>query len=232
MRILISLLSLIAFSASHAAVVTFDDMTATATGTQNCVDEYGNAMCQSVQSPQGFIFTTDIPSDPYKFAVVMPGTFQHGIGSNFLWAGSGWTSFSSSDVIITHESGNPFDVHSMDTFLTSWDESDNTPGDFVSATSLEIKGYDNLGNVIASLSIEPPRDASPSAWVNLVFDNSWSAIHTLEITEQQTHSQWGVEAIPVSLDNFSATVVPIPAAVWLFGSALAGLGWMRRKQTI
>jgi hypothetical protein len=26
-------------------------------------------------------------------------------------------------------------------------------------------------------------------------------------------------------------VVPIPAAVWLFGSALAGLGWMRRKQT-
>jgi hypothetical protein len=26
--------------------------------------------------------------------------------------------------------------------------------------------------------------------------------------------------------------VPVPAAVWLFGSALAGLGWMRRKQTI
>jgi len=31
---------------------------------------------------------------------------------------------------------------------------------------------------------------------------------------------------------FRATsIVPIPAAVWLFGSALAGLGWMRRKQT-
>jgi hypothetical protein len=26
--------------------------------------------------------------------------------------------------------------------------------------------------------------------------------------------------------------VPIPAAVWLFGSALAGLGWLRRKQTV
>jgi len=25
--------------------------------------------------------------------------------------------------------------------------------------------------------------------------------------------------------------VPIPAAIWLFGSALAGLGWMRGKQT-
>jgi hypothetical protein len=29
-----------------------------------------------------------------------------------------------------------------------------------------------------------------------------------------------------------SVVVPIPAAVWLFGSALAGLGWMRRKQTV
>ena len=27
-----------------------------------------------------------------------------------------------------------------------------------------------------------------------------------------------------------ASVVPIPAAVWLFGSALGGLGWMRRKR--
>lgn len=26
------------------------------------------------------------------------------------------------------------------------------------------------------------------------------------------------------------TAVPIPAAVWLFGSALAGLGWFRRRQ--
>jgi hypothetical protein len=30
----------------------------------------------------------------------------------------------------------------------------------------------------------------------------------------------------------NANVVPIPAAVWLFGSALAGLGWIRRKQTV
>jgi hypothetical protein len=27
-----------------------------------------------------------------------------------------------------------------------------------------------------------------------------------------------------------STVVPIPAAVWLFGSALAGLGWIKRTQ--
>jgi hypothetical protein len=31
--------------------------------------------------------------------------------------------------------------------------------------------------------------------------------------------------------SFTASAVPIPAAVWLFGSALAGLGWMRRRKT-
>jgi hypothetical protein len=30
----------------------------------------------------------------------------------------------------------------------------------------------------------------------------------------------------------SISAVPVPAAVWLFGSALAGLGWLRRKQTV
>ena len=30
---------------------------------------------------------------------------------------------------------------------------------------------------------------------------------------------------------WSVAAVPVPAAVWLFGSALAGLGWLRRKPT-
>jgi len=30
------------------------------------------------------------------------------------------------------------------------------------------------------------------------------------------------------IDNLSVNVVPIPAAAWLFGSALMGLGWVRR----
>ena len=31
------------------------------------------------------------------------------------------------------------------------------------------------------------------------------------------------------LDNFVLAAVPVPAAVWLLGSALAAMGWMRRK---
>jgi len=32
-----------------------------------------------------------------------------------------------------------------------------------------------------------------------------------------------------SITSGQVSAVPVPAAVWLFGSALAGLGWMRRK---
>jgi hypothetical protein len=33
------------------------------------------------------------------------------------------------------------------------------------------------------------------------------------------------------ISSGQVSAVPIPAAAWLFGSALAGLGWLRRKQT-
>jgi hypothetical protein len=36
-------------------------------------------------------------------------------------------------------------------------------------------------------------------------------------------------AVPYELDNVVVNAVPIPAAAWLFGSALAALGWLRRK---
>jgi hypothetical protein len=40
------------------------------------------------------------------------------------------------------------------------------------------------------------------------------------------------DTLTIYIDNVSVQAVPIPAAAWLFGSALAGLGWMRRKQTV
>lgn len=40
-----------------------------------------------------------------------------------------------------------------------------------------------------------------------------------------------VWSLPNDTITLNVGVVPIPAAVWLFGSALVGLGWMRRKVT-
>jgi hypothetical protein len=41
---------------------------------------------------------------------------------------------------------------------------------------------------------------------------------------------YGSELAPLA--TAWSVAVPIPASIWLFGSALAGLGWMRRKQTV
>ena len=38
-------------------------------------------------------------------------------------------------------------------------------------------------------------------------------------------------SLEITIDNVNAQVVPVHAAVWLFGSAIAGLGWFRRRQT-
>lgn len=37
------------------------------------------------------------------------------------------------------------------------------------------------------------------------------------------------EVLFLTADNLTVRVVPIPAAVWLFGSALGLLGWLRRR---
>jgi hypothetical protein len=45
---------------------------------------------------------------------------------------------------------------------------------------------------------------------------------------------WEESVTPISSGvsgSVMASVVPIPAAAWLFASALIGMGWMRRKQT-
>ena len=53
-----------------------------------------------------------------------------------------------------------------------------------------------------------------------------------------TRVSWDVETpayfpyaddIGVSVDNIVVSAVPVPAAVWLFGSGLAVLGWLRRR---
>ena len=41
-----------------------------------------------------------------------------------------------------------------------------------------------------------------------------------------------VEFVDGSISGVVVSAVPIPAAVWLFGSALAGLGWLRRKRAV
>jgi hypothetical protein len=46
------------------------------------------------------------------------------------------------------------------------------------------------------------------------------------------NSCWPPDQTIRAVVSGSVSAVPIPAAAWLFGSALAGLGWLRRKQPV
>jgi hypothetical protein len=61
----------------------------------------------------------------------------------------------------------------------------------------------------------------------------WLAITSFRLDEDACVCGGFGIALEGYADNIVVgAAVPVPAAVWLFGSALAGLGWMRRKQTI
>jgi hypothetical protein len=84
------------------------------------------------------------------------------------------------------------------------------------APELVIEGvYDGSGSVF--------RTITDTAWHTETFGHEWENLDIVRIYITS------VEPQRIAIDNFSATIVPIPAAVWLFGSALAGLGWMRRR---
>jgi hypothetical protein len=74
------------------------------------------------------------------------------------------------------------------------------------------------------LPLEDPSELWGTPWT---VSNSMSLNiqNTLQAyTDANGESAWIQKKITLAV-----TEVPVPAAVWLFGSALAGLGWMRRR---
>jgi hypothetical protein len=68
-----------------------------------------------------------------------------------------------------------------------------------------------------------------SDWETPILSPEWASLRSVTfatILVDNTYSQGQIDNVVVS------NVIPIPAAVWLFGSALAGLGWLRRKQSV
>jgi hypothetical protein len=71
---------------------------------------------------------------------------------------------------------------------------------------------------------------NPSLFTYQVNHSGGSALESIEIAP----GFWGLGNLFSPVDSQKTTawsVVPLPAAVWLFGSALAGLGWFRRRKT-
>lgn len=95
-----------------------------------------------------------------------------------------------------------------------------------------IKVIDLVGGTFATLG-EATFDTTAlgANWVEdvtltLNIDGGWNG-QLLQFGFQNTASNF--EDSGVFYDNVNLSIVPIPAAVWLFASGLGMLGWMRRK---
>ena len=94
----------------------------------------------------------------------------------------------------------------------------------------DIKGYTSGGDVLSqSINVDSP---------TTTYSIDWNEVVRVELTGIYcafSSPEDGVVCGPSNsqitiLNSITVSEVPIPAAVWLFGSALAGLGWIRRKQ--
>jgi hypothetical protein len=100
--------------------------------------------------------------------------------------------------------GGAFAIHSLDLLL------ETDPLGFTSITgSLSGGGAANLGVPVGS-----------GDWLNL---------ESLSFFAESNPNGFG--GATIEIDNVVVSAVPIPAAVWLFGSGLGLLGWFRRRQT-
>ena len=157
---------------------------------------------------QGFVFSGSFTM------LVLSETDSEG---NFVWSMSPPGSCCQT-LEITRQDGLAFDLESMDLYGfggPTWG------GEYT------VEGFDEFDQLVANSAF------LFSDWDQATFDGAWNDISKVVITESTHYCGACMPTTSgIRLDNLMATAVPVPAAVWLFGSALAGLGWLRRKQTI
>jgi hypothetical protein len=85
-------------------------------------------------------------------------------------------------------------------------------------------GYTNISGIDAN---------GDSVFLQLTWPGTDAWLSLRSVSFEAIGAGFQIGNASAGLDNIVVSnVVPIPAAVWLFGSALAGLGWLRRKQIV
>ena len=108
-------------------------------------------------------------------------------------------------MVLTNLGGSNFNLNSLDV----GEGFDGSPASFV------ITGYLSDGGTLVSNVVDA------GAFTNLVL--GWSNLTKVEF--QSVGSNFG------AIDNINVNAVPIPAAAWLFGTALIGLvGFSKRRK--
>ncbi len=113
---------------------------------------------------------------------------------------------------VFQSSGSVFSLQSIDLAAV------NTVGNF----DFIFTGFKSGGGTVTQSAL------AVSALQTLNFDSSWTNLDSFRIEIEANSTTLFTASF---IDNVSVDAVPIPAAVWLFGSGLAGLGFLRRKKS-
>ena len=103
-------------------------------------------------------------------------------------------------------------------------------------------GYDCTGSEMGHLfNVDGISAGTPGLFTNLQSGSYWSGTEYAPNTSYawyfyfnygyQDYNYKGNHRYALAVRSGDVAAVPVPAAVWLFGSALGLLGWMRRKAT-
>ena len=203
-KLVAGVIALFVFTGAQAATVSidFEDRTV------GEVAGFGVAGPWTGQPPlevNGFNFFTQ-GADPFQGCCAEGGIL---IGDNttkvlgIQWAGTSLDGFQPiTQVRFERVDGTDFALNSMDIFADS-------------SGSFSFTGTGFLDGVaVADLSTA----FGSGGWLNVDFV-------VLEIVGNEVF----FEGFTLEIDNINASVVPIPPAIWLFGSALAGLYLRRRR---
>ncbi len=105
-------------------------------------------------------------------------------------------------------------------------------GDFafaVAAQQIDVTGFLAGGGIVSTtlyLDLLADGQGGVDDFQTFVFGSEWTYLESVEFVATGPANIYGTR---FAVDNLVLNVVPIPAAVYLFGSALLGLSWMRRK---
>jgi len=159
------------------------------------------------------------------------GTYFAGTGSNFGGAGQSpnegalWNFNYYINIDSTHETLSDYEITIFYDFDPAFDNGPaglgtiNVTNAIPGGTTL-VEDSQNL--MFGFLATGVPFVVTPPAFGP--FDPNVQGEYNFGI--QVAQAGWGVENVRMDVQ-----VVPVPAAIWLFGSALGLLGWMRRKAT-
>jgi len=110
---------------------------------------------------------------------------------------------------------------------------------YATGDPLYIHGYDAAGTLINALTAPAAgsQNVNDSAyWQTIHFDSTWTNLAYVTVEGQNAYCSndwlclgWGTTYVTPSLDNVNISVVPLPAAIWLFASALGLMGWRSRR---